>query len=141
MDTLEYPRPLLLFKSFLDEQLSARSKPMTVSSKDPVNLPERWIRVESNGGPRDLSVWTIRYVVYINDHDESLGESNAVLIHGLTLDAPGVEFKLTTNTTPFPWVVRARHVSGPSSIGNADIPQLSVYRFAVEWSIHPIPYL
>lgn len=140
METILYPSPQQLFRIFMLAALDERSKPLHIGTRNPVHLPERWIRCESNGGPRGEggATWNVQMVSKYFDRDDDLGEDNAVLIHQLMMDAAGVEVTLPGGS-PFPWIVRTRHVSGPVNLTDEDLPEIQCYQSAVVWSLCPIP--
>lgn len=140
MKTIEFPRPRLLTKTFLEKELAERGITLKVLTANPKSkLPDRWVRVESNGGPRrSVALWDCQLVLYIYDADESQGERTSNLVHSLMLDAACVPIQLP-GEEPYPWVWRAEFVSGPSDIGDEDIPQLKCYRSAINWTLLPIP--
>jgi hypothetical protein len=139
METTLFPRPLLLAKTILDTALTERGKSMKVASKNPSTLPDRWIRLSTNGGPRSPGIWEVQIVSRYFDSDESLADANSGLIHGILMDAAGVAVTLPTGPADFPWVVWTRHVSGPVNLQDEDLPELEVYQSAVVWALHYIP--
>lgn len=140
METVRFPRPMLLTRTLLNQALTERNKALPIGSKNPRVLPDRWIRNSSNGGPRSsLGTWDVQIVVRLYDKDESRAEDDAVLIHGLLLDAAGVGVTLPVGPANFPWVVRTRHVSGPINLSDPDLPELESYQSVVIWTLHYIP--
>lgn len=140
MDTILFPRPRLLTKTFLEKHTAERDLVVPVYTTNPANkLPPRWVRVESNGGPRvSMTLWECQLVLYIYDSSESSGEVTSNLIHSLMLDAACVPIALP-GEEPYPWVWRSQYVSGPSDIGDEDLPRLKCYRSAITWTLLPIP--
>lgn len=139
MNTIEFPRPMLTCKTFLHAALAERDKDMFVGRQNPDEsvLPDRWIRIRSNGGTRSsLATWDAQLLLDYYDRDEDLGEVNSLLIHSLMLDAPGVGITLPGGPAEFPWVIRTRHISGPSLLGDEDLPKLERYLSVVTWTLH-----
>ncbi|UOW93081.1 tail terminator [Mycobacterium phage NoShow] len=140
METVLFPRVQRLAREFLRTQLAEHGVPQTVSTKNPDQLPNRWIRLETEGGPRSLWEWqvTLNTFVYVTDEVEAEGTSN--LVHSLMLDVPGVAIKIPEWPDPFPWIRRARHVNGPKALEpDVDLPNLEVYRIVTTWHVLPIP--
>lgn len=140
MKTILYPAPQQLFRAFMTPALAERGIVLPIGTRNPPKLPEYWIRHESNGGPRGEggATWNVQMVSKYFDRDDDRGEDTAVLIHQLMMDAAGVEVTLPGGS-PFPWIVRTRHVSGPVNLTDEDRPELECYQSAVEWSLCPIP--
>lgn len=77
---------------------------------------------------------------YIYTMDEVVAEENSNLVHSLLLDVPGVGITVPEYAGPYPWVRRARHISGPTSLDpDEDLPNLEVYRIVTTWHVLPIP--
>lgn len=140
MKTILYPSPQQLFRVFMVAALAERSIIIPVGTRNPKTFPDRWIRHASNGGPRSEggATWNVQVVSKYYDKDDDRGEDTAVLIHQLMMDAAGVEVTLPGGS-PFPWIVRTRHVSGPVNLTDDDLPELECYQSAVVWSLCPIP--
>lgn len=140
METILYPPPQQLFRAFMLAALAERDKVMPVGTSNPKTIPDRWIRFASNGGPRSEggATWNVQMVSRYFDRKDDLGENNAILIHSLMMDAAGVEVTLPGGS-PFPWIVRTRHVSGPVNLTDEDLPEMQCYQSAVAWSLCPIP--
>ena len=139
MQTVLYPAVQNLARAFLSAALTEFGKPMPVSTKNPAQHPERWVRIESMGGNRTLWSYLPLINLYVYDYDEVTAEQNSNRVHSLMLDAPGVDIQVPEYPQPFKWVTRAQHISGPSSVKDEDIPDLEVFRTVVTWRLHPIP--
>lgn len=136
MKTVIYPRPKLLVRTFLKEQLPAFGQPIPVETKNPDPMPQRWVRIFTEGGPRDLGTWDVMMTCFIyNLKDSSQAEGDAILVQSLMTDAPGVDIPYPGERA-MPYVVRSRHVSGPSDLGDEDIPGATMYRVITQWTIH-----
>jgi len=77
---------------------------------------------------------------YVYATDEVVAEGNANLVHSLMLDVPGVGITVPEYAGPYPWVRKAQHISGPTSLEpDEDLPNLEVYRIVTTWHVLPIP--
>jgi hypothetical protein len=140
METVLFPRVQRLARQFLRTELTARGKSQTVSTKNPRELPAQWIRLESEGGPRSLWEWQVTLNTYVYSTDEVVAEENSNLVHSLMLDVPGVAIAIPEYPEAFPWIRRARHISGPRQLmPDVDLPNLEVYRIVTTWHVLPIP--
>lgn len=136
MRTVLYPRTKLLARTFLEEQLPAFGANMPVENKNPNPLPERWVRLSAEGGDQDLGTRDALVIAYVyNLKDSSQGEADAYLVQSLLHDAPGVAIPYPGEAT-LPYVVRARNVSGPSDLGDEDLPGATMYRVITQWTLH-----
>lgn len=141
METILYPAPQKLFRAFITAALVERAIVLPhIGTANPKSLPTRWLQYQSHGGPRGEggATWKVQYQTRYYDKDDDLGEDNATLIHQLMLDAAGVLVTLPGGS-PFPWIVQAKHVSGPVNLTDADLPEMQCYQSAVRWSLCPIP--
>lgn len=139
-ETVKFPRVQRLAKVYLEEQLTAQQGvAMHVGTKNPDELPDNWIRLTSEGGPRSIWEWQPQLELLVYGNDEEIAEGNGNLIHSLMLDAAGVGITVPESLPDYPWVRKARHISGPVSIGDEDLPEYDVYRIVVVWHVLPIP--
>lgn len=84
--------------------------------------------------------WQVTLNTFVYADDETVAEENAVLVHSLMLDVPGVAIAAPEHDEAFPWVRLSRHISGPTPINSdVDLPNLEVYRIVTSWHILPIP--
>lgn len=134
-----FPRVQRLAKSYLEEQLPYHNKEQDVSTKNPAEMPDQWVRLETQGGPRSYVEWRVMLNVFIYSNDETVAEENSNLVHSLLLDVPGVGIVVPEYAGPYPWVRLSRHVSGPSSVTDRDLPDLDCFRVVVTWYVLPIP--
>lgn len=140
METVLFPRVQRLAREFLRTQLAAHGVPQTVSTKNPGQLPSRWIRLESEGGPRSFWEWQVTLNTYVYVTDEVEAESTSNLVHSLMLDVPGVAIAIPEWPEPYPWIRRARHINGPKALTpDEDLPNLEVYRIVTTWHVLPVP--
>ncbi|QSL99623.1 hypothetical protein [Mycobacterium phage Maco6] len=137
MKTLLFPRPKLLARTFLKEQLPAFGADMPVEHRNPDPLPERWVRLDTESGPQTLGTLDVFVTAYIyNTRNSSQAEEDSGLVRSLMHDAPGVAIPYPGGPADFPWVVRSRHISGPSDLGDEDLPGASMYRVITQWTLH-----
>lgn len=140
METILFPRVQRLAKSYLEAQLPTHGQAQPVSTKNPSSLPNKWIRLRAQGGPRSFVEWRVMLDTYIYATDETVAEGNANLIHSLMLDVPGVGITVPEYAGAYPWVRRTQHISGPSSLDpDEDLPNLEVFRVVTTWHVLPIP--
>lgn len=142
METVLFPRVQRLAREYLRTQLTAFGKTQPVSTKNPDDdeLPPYWIRLRTEGGPRDLWEWRVMLDSFIYATDEVVAEENSNLVHALMLDVPGVGIAVPEYAGSYPWVRKAKHVSGPTSLEpDVDLPNLEVYRVVTTWHVLPIP--
>lgn len=139
MDIVLFPPVQKLARDFLTAQLTERGKAMPVGTKNPPSLPAKWIRLESQGGDRDLWEWRPMINLYVyNRNDEVVHEQDSNLVHSLMLDAAGVDMALP-GYPPFKWVRKTQHISGPSPVKDDELPDLDINRIVVIWHVLPIP--
>lgn len=141
METVLFPPVQDLARVFLTEQLAARNRAMDVGTKNPNKLPAKWIRLESQGGDRDLWEWRPMINLYLyNREDEVALERDSNLVHSLMLDAAGVDILMDEDyPLPYKWIRKAQHISGPTPVRDDDLPDLDVMRIVVIWHVLPIP--
>ena len=139
MRVVRFPAVHRLTKNFLDQQLPDQGIAQPVGSKNPRVIPDQWIRLRSQGGPKSLVEWRCMMDVFCYAKAEDVAEDNANLVHSMMLDAPGVAIQAPEFPMPFTWVRRARHISGPTPVEDEDLPDLECFRFVVTWHILPIP--
>ena len=138
-ETVLFPRVQRLARTYLLAELGARGKSQPVVSKQPGTIPNQWIRIVSQGGPRSIWEWEPMLNVFVYANDEVVAEGNSNLVHSLLLDAPGVEIEVPEYDGAYRWIRRARHVSGPHNLGDEDLPDLEMFRIVVIWHLLPIP--
>ena len=140
METVLFPPVQKLARDFLTAQLTERGKTMPVGTKNPSSMPAKWIRLESQGGDRDLWEWRPMINLYVyNRGNEVEHELDSNLIHALMLDAPGVDMLSPAYPQPFKWVRKAQHISGPTPVKDDELPDLDINRIVVIWHVLPIP--
>lgn len=141
MRTIRFPRVQRLAKAYLDAELPGQGLAgVPVSTKNPNDLPENWIRLRSQGGPQDLHQWRCMLDIFICGKDETVVEGNANLVHSMMLQVPGVGITVPEFDGPYPWVRLARHTSGPSLLDpEEELPEVEVYRVVTIWHVLPIP--
>jgi hypothetical protein len=140
MKTILFPLHQRLARNFLREQLPVFGLDVPVVTKNPSSLPKEWIKLRSQGGPRDLVEWRAMLDIYVYSKDEVKAEGIANTVHSLMLDAPGVLIKTPEYSEPYPWIRLARHISGPTSLNpDDDLPHLEPFRIVSVWHILPIP--
>jgi len=140
MEVPLFPRPQRLAREFLRTQLLAVGNTQHVGTKNPSKLPSEWIRLRSQGGPQTLYDWRVMLEVFVFATDEVVAEGNAIYVHSLLSNAAGVGIVVPEFEGPFPWVRKAVHVSGPTSIEpDEDLPNLEAYRIVTTWHVLPIP--
>ncbi|AZS06578.1 hypothetical protein SEA_JACOREN57_11 [Mycobacterium phage JacoRen57] len=141
METVLFPRAQRLARAYLLTQLAERGLSQHVGTKDPDgDMPDQWIRLRMQGGPKTLYEWRVMIDTYCYATDEVVAEGNANLVHSLMLDVPGVAIAVPDWPEPFPWVRLARHISGPTALDSEeDLPNLEVFRIVTTWHVLPIP--
>ena len=141
METVLFPAVQELARVFLTDQLTTRGKAMPVGTKNPARMPAKWIRLESQGGPRDLWEWRPMVNLYLYNRQSEVDiERDANLVHSLMLDAAGVPILMEDDhPEPYQWIRKAQHISGPSPVKDDDLPDLDVFRIVVVWHVLPIP--
>ena len=141
MDTVLFPPVQKLARDFLTAQLTERGKTMPVGTKNPKSMPAKWIRLESQGGDRDLWEWRPMINIHVYNRQDEVGhEEDSNLVHSLMLDAAGVDMLyLPGYPEPYKWVRKTQHISGPTPVKDDELPDLDIFRIVVIWHVLPIP--
>lgn len=140
MDTVLFPPVQKLARDFLTAQLTERGKTMPVGTKNPSSLPVKWVRLESQGGDRDLWEWRPMINIYVYNRQDEVGhEGDSNLVHSLLLDAAGVDMLSPEYPEPYKWVRKTQHISGPTPVKDDELPDLDIFRIVVIWHVLPIP--
>lgn len=124
--------PLVAVRSYLRDELAARSVVLPVGVTAPSGEPKRFALLQRLGS-HDHSLFTTDYLIRVRvfDEDAVSAESNADLVYGLLLMARHRRIVVGPSHV---WVSGSEHQLGPSVVDDPDVP-LHGYQLAVFWTL------
>lgn len=129
--------PLVAARTYLLNELAARSNTLPVGVTPPAGTPESYALLSRPGGATRAFVADYLIRVRVFDADAVRLERNADLLYRLMLSA---SHQLISTTEGDVWVTAATSQTAPSSLDDPDVPLFGM-QSAVFWTIglHPEP--